>query len=168
MPFDGFAIGGLSIGESPDLMQKMTAFTAPLLPLDRPRYLMGVGRPEDLVEGVRAGVDMFDCVLPTRIARNGTLYTSQGRVNIANAKWANEAGPIDPACACRVCRRHSAAYLRHLHQCNEILGAQLATYHNLHFYARLMEGIRSAIETDSFLTFRAQCLANWSTDEEKK
>jgi len=168
IPTPGIAIGGVSVGEPPEEMRRVLDLTMPYLPSDRPRYLMGVGTPTDLLDSVMRGVDMFDCVLPTRIARNGTLYTSQGRVNIANAKWANEAGPIDPACACRVCRRHSAAYLRHLHQCNEILGAQLATYHNLHFYARLMEGIRSAIETDSFLTFRAQCLANWSTDEEKK
>ena len=150
MPFDGFAIGGLSIGESPDLMQKMARFTAPLLPVDRPRYLMGVGRPEDLVEGVRAGIDMFDCVMPTRNARNGTLFTSLGKVNIKNARYADDASPLDPNCRCETCTNYSRAYLRHLHVAGEALSARLNTVHNLTYYLRLMEQMRSAIRENRF------------------
>ena len=150
MPFDGFAIGGLSIGESPDLMQKMTAFTAPLLPLDRPRYLMGVGRPEDLVEGVRAGVDMFDCVMPTRNARNGQLFTSFGKVNIKNAQYLDDASPLDPECPCETCTQYSRAYLRHLYVAGEALSARLNTVHNLTYYLRLMEQMREAIRENRF------------------
>ena len=166
LPFPGIAVGGVSVGEPPEEMRRVMDITLPRLPVEKPRYLMGVGTPIDILDAVLRGVDMFDCVLPTRIARNGTLYTSQGRINIANAKWADEQGPVDPACRCRVCRRHSAAYLRHLHQCNEILGAQLATYHNLHFYAKLMEDIRAAIEADRFAAFRAECLARWRGESE--
>ncbi len=150
MPFDGFAIGGLSIGESPDLMQKMARFTAPLLPVSRPRYLMGVGRPEDLVEGVRAGVDMFDCVMPTRNARNGTLFTSRGKVNIKNARYADDPGPLDPECPCETCTQYSRAYLRHLHVAGEALSARLNTLHNLTYYLRLMEQMRAAIRENRF------------------
>jgi queuine tRNA-ribosyltransferase len=161
LPFGGIAIGGVSVGEPPEEMRRVLDITMPHLPTDRPRYLMGVGTPHDILDAVLRGIDMFDCVLPTRMARNGTLYTSEGRAHISNAKWADVEGPIDPECDCRVCRRHSAAYLRHLHQTNEILGAQLATYHNLAFYARLMENIRQAIDSDTFLTFRAECLSKW-------
>jgi queuine tRNA-ribosyltransferase len=150
MPFDGFAIGGLSIGESPDLMQKMARFTAPLLPVSRPRYLMGVGRPEDLVEGVRAGVDMFDCVMPTRNARNGTLFTSRGKVNIKNARYTDDPGPLDPECPCETCTQYSRAYLRHLHVAGEALSARLNTLHNLTYYLRLMEQMRAAIRENRF------------------
>ncbi len=162
MPFPGIAVGGVSVGEPPEEMRRVLAFTMPHLPTDRPRYLMGVGTPTDLLDSVMQGVDMFDCVLPTRVARNGTLYTSRGRINISNARWADDERPIDPNCACRVCQRHSAAYLRHLHQTNEILGARLATYHNLAFYANLMEGIRTAIDEDRFLAFREEQLAQWA------
>jgi queuine tRNA-ribosyltransferase len=150
MPYDGFAIGGLSIGESPDLMQKMARFTAPLLPVDRPRYLMGVGRPEDLVEGVRAGIDLFDCVMPTRNARNGQLFTSRGKVNIKNAQYTDDSGPLDPECPCETCTQYSRAYLRHLFVAGEALSARLNTLHNLTYYLRLMEQMRAAIRENRF------------------
>jgi queuine tRNA-ribosyltransferase len=150
LPFDGFAIGGLSIGETPDLMQKMAHHTAPLLPMDKPRYLMGVGRPEDLVEGVRAGIDMFDCVMPTRNARNGQLFTSRGKVNIKNARYADDAGPLDPECPCDACTRYSAAYLRHLFVAKEVLSARLNTIHNLTYYLGLMTQMREAILENRF------------------
>ena len=162
MPFPGIAVGGVSVGEPPAEMYRVLDTVMPHLPTDRPRYLMGVGTPTDLLEGIGRGVDMFDCVLPTRMARNGTLWTSRGRVAIGNARWTDESGPVDPDCPCRVCARHSAGYLRHLHQTNEILGAQLATYHNLAFYARLMEQARAVIEADKFPAFRAECLAQWA------
>ncbi|MGE0616529.1 MAG: tRNA guanosine(34) transglycosylase Tgt [Bacteriovoracia bacterium] len=145
LPFQGFAIGGLSIGEPPEIMQKMARFTAPLLPYDKPRYLMGVGRPEDLVEAVRAGIDMFDCVLPTRNARNGQLFTSLGRVNIKNAQYADDDSPLDPNCECDACRLHSRAYLRHLFVAGEILSARLNTLHNLTFYLKIMREMRAAL-----------------------
>lgn len=150
LPFDGFAIGGLSIGESPDLMQKMARHTAPFLPKDRPRYLMGVGRPEDLVEGVRAGIDLFDCVMPTRNARNGSLFTSFGKVNIKNAKFADDARPLDPECDCETCTEHTRGYLRHLFVANELLGLRLASIHNLSFYIRIMKQMRRAIFENRF------------------
>jgi queuine tRNA-ribosyltransferase len=150
MPFDGFAIGGLSIGETPDLMQKMAWHTAPLLPRDKPRYLMGVGRPEDLVEGVRAGIDMFDCVMPTRNARNGQLFTSRGKVNIKNTRHADDPSPLDPECDCETCRHYSRAYLRHLFVAGEVLSARLNTIHNLHYYLRLMRQMREAILENRF------------------
>ena len=148
--FPGYAIGGLSVGEEKSLMNEMLAFTAPLLPEDKPRYLMGVGTPEDLVDGVRCGIDMFDCVMPTRNARNGSLFTSEGIVRIKNAKYTRDFSPLDPACSCYTCQNFTRAYLRHLHIENEILGAQLHTLHNLHFYVSLMRGIRHAICDGSF------------------
>jgi queuine tRNA-ribosyltransferase len=150
LPFDGFAIGGLSIGETPELMQKMAYFTAPLLPQNKPRYLMGVGRPEDLVEGVRAGIDMFDCVMPTRNARNGQLFTSQGKVNIKNAKYADSKEPLDPNCRCETCTKYTRAYLRHLFVSKELLSARLNTIHNLTYYIDLMNQMRQAILEDRF------------------
>ncbi len=150
LPFDGFAIGGLSIGESPELMQKMARHTAPLLPAHKPRYLMGVGRPEDLVEGVRAGIDMFDCVMPTRNARNGQLFTSRGKVNIKNAKFADDPAPLDPECPCEACTKYSRAYLRHLFICGELLSARLNTIHNLTYYLGIMSQMRQAIFENRF------------------
>jgi len=150
LAFDGFAIGGLSIGETPELMQRMAAHTAPFLPAHRPRYLMGVGRPEDLVECVRAGIDMFDCVLPTRNARNGQLFTSRGKINIKNARHADDPGPLDPDCPCETCRKYSRAYLRHLYICGEALSARLNTVHNVTYYLRLMSSMRTAIMDDDF------------------
>lgn len=165
LPFPGIAVGGVSVGEPPSEMRRVLDFTVPHLPHDKPRYLMGVGTPHDIIEAVMRGIDMFDCVLPTRVARNGKLFTSEGSVNIANARWTDWDGPVDPDCDCRVCQRHSAAYLRHLHQTNEILGARLCTYHNLAFYARLMDDIRAALDTDSFLQFRHHCLQKWGVGE---
>ncbi len=144
--FDGYAIGGLSVGEPAAEREHMLDVTVPHLPTDRPRYLMGVGRPEDLVEGVRRGVDMFDCVMPTRNARNGHYFTRFGAVRVRNAKYERDTRPIDEACACYTCRSgFSRAYLRHLDRCNEILGSVLGTIHNLHYYQELMRGLREAI-----------------------
>ena len=144
--FDGYALGGLSVGEPKEEMLRILDAVAGELPVDRPRYLMGVGKPEDLVEAVRRGIDMFDCVLPTRNARNGWLFTHDGQVKIRNSRYARDTGPVDPHCDCYTCRHYSRAYLRHLQQCNEILGARLATTHNLHYYQALMRGLRQAIE----------------------
>ena len=150
--FPGYAIGGLSVGEEKALMYETLAYTAPLLPAEQPRYLMGVGTPEDLVYGVRCGMDMFDCVMPTRNARNGSLFTTTGIVRIRNAKYSRDFGPLDPECTCYTCQNFTRAYLRHLHVENEILGSQLHTLHNLHFYLSLMRGIRQAICDGSFAT----------------
>ncbi len=152
--FDGYAIGGLSVGESKTLMEEMTEATVPHLPKDFPVYLMGVGTPEDLVEGVWRGIDMFDCVMPTRNARNGTLFTSKGKVVIKNAKYREDKGPVDDSCNCYTCRNYSRAYLRHLFQSREILAYHLNTIHNLHYYLNLMKEIRDSIERDSFASFR--------------
>jgi queuine tRNA-ribosyltransferase len=146
--FDGYAIGGLSVGEPKDEMLRVLDHTAARLPADRPRYLMGVGTPEDIVAGVLAGIDMFDCVLPTRNARNGWLFTRFGDVKIRNARHRTDTGPLDPTCACPTCRRYSRAYLHHLQRVNEILGARLNTIHNLHYYLELVAGLRAAIAED--------------------
>ena len=148
--FPGYAIGGLSVGEEKDLMYETLAYVAPRLPEAKPRYLMGVGTPEDLVYGVRCGVDMFDCVMPTRNARNGSLFTTAGIIRIRNTKYKNDFSPLDAACTCYTCQNFTRAYLRHLHIENEILGSQLHTLHNLHFYVSLMRGIRRAICDGSF------------------
>jgi len=152
--FHGLAIGGLSVGEPKEDMQRILAHTGPRLPSDKPRYLMGVGTPEDLVDGVAHGIDMFDCVMPTRNARNGWLFTRFGDVKIKNARHKNEQIPLDETCTCYTCQNFSRAYLHHLHRCGEILGAQLNTIHNLHFYLQLMDDMRSAIETGTFSAFR--------------
>ncbi|MGM0593952.1 MAG: tRNA guanosine(34) transglycosylase Tgt [Pseudomonadota bacterium] len=143
--FDGYAIGGLSVGEPKEEMMATLEGITPHMPLDKPRYLMGVGKPEDIVEAVRRGVDMFDCVMPTRNARNGHLFTSEGVVKIRNAVHAHATGPLDPACDCYTCRNYSRAYLRHLEKTGEILGARLNTIHNLYYYQSLMRGLREAI-----------------------
>lgn len=145
MPFEGFAVGGLGVGEGEELLQSIGGFTVDLLPEDRPRYLMGVGRPEDIVAAVRAGFDMFDCVLPTRNARNGMLFTFAGKLSIKRAEFAQDPRPIDEACGCYCCRNFSRAYLRHLFLAGEILSSQLNTLHNLYFYHQLMERCRIAI-----------------------
>lgn len=150
MPFEGFAVGGLGVGEGETMLQSIGAFTAGLLPEDRPRYLMGVGRPEDIVKAVRAGLDMFDCVLPTRNARNGTLFTSVGRVNIKRANFARDSRPLDEKCECYTCRNFSRAYLRHLYMAGEILSSQLNSLHNLHFYHQLMKNCRELIRDGRF------------------
>ena len=143
--FDGYAIGGLSVGEPKEDMLRILTHLEPQLPTDRPRYLMGVGTPEDIVEAVKRGIDMFDCVMPTRNARNGWLFTSEGVVKIRNARYERDTAPLDPECNCYTCQNYSRAYLRHLHRCNEILGARLNTIHNLHYYQHLMSELRGAI-----------------------
>jgi queuine tRNA-ribosyltransferase len=144
--FDGYAIGGLSVGEPKEEMLATLEGITPHMPQDKPRYLMGVGKPEDIVEAVRRGVDMFDCVMPTRNARNGHLFTSEGVVKIRNSRHRHDTGPLDPACDCYTCRNYSRSYLRHLDKTGEILGARLNTIHNLHYYQNLMRGLRTAIE----------------------
>ncbi|MDD2273383.1 MAG: tRNA guanosine(34) transglycosylase Tgt [Desulfuromonadaceae bacterium] len=154
--FDGYALGGLSVGEEKEQMYGVMECCSTLLPEDSPRYIMGIGSPEDLVEAVWHGYDMFDCVMPTRNARNGMLFTSQGRVNIKAKIYEDDAGPLDPACSCKVCKNYSRAYLRHLYRSGEILSSQLNTYHNLHFYLDLMRRIREAIRNNAFDEFRRQ------------
>ena len=153
--FDGYAVGGLSVGEPLEERNAVLEGLQPLLPTDRPRYLMGVGTPEDLVESVHRGIDMFDCVMPTRNARNGHLFTSTGVVKIRHARHASDTAPLDEACDCYTCRNYSRAYLRHLDRCNEILGARLNTIHNLHFYLDLMRRMREAIAAGEWAAFRA-------------
>jgi queuine tRNA-ribosyltransferase len=150
LDFDGYAIGGLSVGEPKPLMYEMLEYTTPLLPEDRPRYLMGVGSADCLWEAVRRGIDMFDCVLPTRVARNGTALTAHGKLVLRNAAYARDGSPIEPGCGCYTCERFSRAYLRHLFQAGEILGHRLLTIHNLHFTLNLMREIREAILADAF------------------
>jgi queuine tRNA-ribosyltransferase len=149
MPFEGFAVGGLGVGEGETILQAIGAFTAALLPEDRPRYLMGVGRPEDMIKAIAAGLDMFDCVVPTRNARNGTLFTSRGRINIKRANFARDSRPLDESCACYTCRNFSRAYLRHLYMAGEILSSQLNSLHNLYFYHQLMKKCRQLIRHGS-------------------
>ena len=158
---DGIAIGGVSVGEGKELMMKAVEWSVPNLPVEKPRYLMGVGAPEDILDSVARGIDMFDCVLPTRLGRSGSLYTSRGRININNNRFISDFSPVDPECGCWCCRNYSAAYLRHLYMCGEILASRLATHHNLHFYARLMEGIQGAIEQGRLTDFRKEFLAKY-------
>lgn len=156
MAFDGFAVGGLGVGEGEQQLNSVGSFTAELLPEDKPRYLMGVGRPQDIVSAVRAGFDMFDCVIPTRNGRNGTLFTWQGKINIKRAEFANDARPLDESCGCYCCKNFSRAYLRHLYMAGEILASQLNSLHNLYFYHRLMDKCREAIRDD-----RAELWPKW-------
>ncbi len=157
--FDGYAIGGLSVGEPKEDMIRILDHTAPLIPENKPRYLMGVGKPEDLVEGVRRGIDMFDCVMPTRNARNGHLFVNTGVVKIRNASNKTDTGPLDDTCDCYTCKNYSRAYLHHLDKCKEILGSQLNTLHNLHFYQKVMQGLRAAIEQGKLDDFVAEFYA---------
>jgi queuine tRNA-ribosyltransferase len=154
--FDGYAIGGLSVGEEKPVMYGVVEELAPLMPAERPRYLMGVGTPEDLVECVARGVDMFDCVMPTRNGRNGQAFTSRGRLNIKNAQWARDPRPLDESCACAVCRRHSRAYVRHLFTAGEMLAAVLLSHHNLAFFLDTMRRVRQAIRSGEFTRFRLE------------
>ncbi|MET3433042.1 tRNA guanosine(34) transglycosylase Tgt [Herbaspirillum seropedicae] len=151
--FDGFAIGGLSVGEPKEDMMRVLEHVGPRLPADKPHYLMGVGTPEDLVEGVANGVDMFDCVMPTRNARNGWIFTRYGDVKIKNAKYKNDDRPFDESCDCYACKNFSRAYLHHLHRAGEILGARMNTVHNLHYYLQLMQEMRDAIDAGAFQDF---------------
>ena len=161
----GYAVGGLSVGEPTVAMREMTDLAAGLLPQDRPRYLMGVGFPDDILAGVTAGIDMFDCVLPTRMARTGTVLTRDGRLVVKNQEFSEDDGPLDAECGCPVCARHSRAYLRHLFQAREMLGPTLATIHNLHFYQELMAGIRAALESGTFAAFAAAAAGRWQQGE---
>jgi queuine tRNA-ribosyltransferase len=154
--FDGYCLGGLSVGEDKDTTWAMVDVTVPLLPEVKPRYLMGLGTPEDLLEGVARGVDLFDCVLPTRNARNGTAFTAAGRVVIRNSAYARDPGPLDPSCGCYTCRHYSRAYLRHLFASREILAYRLLTLHNLYYYLNLMSGVREAVAQGRFESFRRE------------
>ncbi|MBW2557627.1 MAG: tRNA-guanine transglycosylase, partial [Deltaproteobacteria bacterium] len=160
--FDGYALGGLSVGEPKDVMREMTAACTPLLPEEKPRYLMGVGLPEDIVESVYHGIDMFDCVMPTRNARNGMLFTSTGKVVIRNARYRRDDSPVDSECDCYTCRNYSRAYLRHLFISREILGLVLNTIHNIRYFMNLMKKIRDAIKNDNYGAFRKNFMSRLS------
>jgi queuine tRNA-ribosyltransferase len=166
LAFDGFAAGGLSVGEPKAQMLEMAALSASMLPRDRPRYLMGVGTPADLLAAIAMGFDMFDCVMPTRNARNGTAFTSGGRVSIKKATHARDTQPLDPSCECRMCRTHSRAYLRHLFMSGEILAARALTEHNLHFYATLMRGAQAAIASGNFKAYASVVSAGWNQEDD--
>ncbi len=163
LPFDGFAIGGLSVGEAKPLMYETVEVAAPALPVDRPRYLMGVGTPRDLIECVLRGVDMFDCVMPTRNGRNGQLFTSSGKLVIKHARFTRDMLPPDPKCDCYTCSRFTRAYIRHLFKQNEMLGAHLITLHNLHFYLQLMRELRGSIEAGTSRSWATSWLAEWDS-----
>ena len=167
LDFPGYAIGGLSVGETKADMYATLDITVPELPLDKPRYLMGVGAPEDIVEGVARGIDIFDCVLPTRVARNGGLFTRGGRLNLRNAKYAADPLPVEPGCDCYCCQHFSRAYLRHLFKAGEILGLHLATVHNVRFMIRLMSEIREHIAAETFPGFREQFLADYQLSNQE-
>lgn len=164
LDFDGYAIGGLSVGEDKEIMRSIMEKTAPVLPLAKPRYLMGVGTPEDIVSAVRSGIDLFDCVLPTRNARNGLLFTRSGKIPIKNAKYAKDPRPVDENCECHTCRHYSRAYLRHLFMAREILSYRLNTIHNIHYYMELMALIRQAIMDRRFSRFAAEVVENWNSN----
>ncbi|MBB3867572.1 tRNA guanosine(34) transglycosylase Tgt [Geobacillus sp. NFOSA3] len=156
LDFPGYAVGGLSVGEPKEVMNRVLEFTTPLLPANKPRYLMGVGSPDSLIDGAIRGIDMFDCVLPTRIGRNGTVMTSQGRVVIKNAQYARDFSPLDPNCDCYTCRNYTRAYIRHLIKCDETFGIRLTSYHNVYFLIKLMEQVRQAIREDRLGDFREE------------
>ncbi|WP_028987115.1 tRNA guanosine(34) transglycosylase Tgt [Thermicanus aegyptius] len=164
LDFPGYAVGGLSVGEPKEVMYHILEETVPLIPEDKPRYLMGVGSPDALIEGVIRGIDLFDCVLPTRIARNGTTMTREGRVVIRNARYAKDFGPLDPQCGCYTCRNYTRAYIRHLIKADEIFGIRLTTYHNLYFLIHLMEEIRKAIWEDRLTQFREEFLSTYNAE----
>ncbi|WP_062198859.1 tRNA guanosine(34) transglycosylase Tgt [Massilibacterium senegalense] len=166
LDFPGYAIGGLSVGEPKDVMNQVLSFTTPLLPTNKPRYLMGVGSPDSLIDGVMNGVDMFDCVLPTRIGRNGTCMTSTGRLVVRNAKYARDFRPIDENCDCHVCKTYSRAYIRHLVKCNETFGFRLTSYHNVYFLINLMKQVREAIKEDRLLDFKAEFFERYGFNKE--
>jgi queuine tRNA-ribosyltransferase len=168
LDFPGYAIGGLSVGEPKPLMYEVLDYTVPLLPANKPRYLMGVGSPDALLEGSIRGIDMFDCVLPTRIARNGTVMTSFGRLVIRNAKYAEDFGPLDPECSCYTCKHYSRAYIRHLIKSDETFGIRLTTIHNLHFLLELMRNVRQAIQDDRLLDFRDHFFEKYGLNENGK
>ena len=154
MDLDGYAIGGLAVGEPKEEMYRIISAVEPFMPKDKPRYLMGVGTPGNIIEGVYRGVDLFDCVMPSRNARHGHLFTMEGIININNARYKDEEGPIDPACSCSTCKRHSRAYISHLFRAKEMLAMRLSVIHNLHFYNTLMEKIRTALDQGKFNDFK--------------
>ena len=160
--FDGYAIGGLSVGEPEHERELVLGYTLPELPVDKPRYLMGVGRPQDIIAAVLQGVDMFDCVMPTRNARNGYYFTSRGVIKIRNSRFAMDTRPIDESCGCYTCQNYSRSYLKHLDRCKEMLGPHLATVHNLHFYQALMAGLRHAIENEALAEYTGQFLDTYA------
>jgi queuine tRNA-ribosyltransferase len=166
LDFPGYAVGGLSVGETKEQMYETLDFTTPELPWDKPRYLMGVGAPEDIVEGVARGIDIFDCVLPTRVARNGGLFSRQGRMNLRNSRYEDDPLPIEPGCDCYACQHFSRAYLRHLHKAEEILGLHLATVHNIRFMIRLMNEIRTAIIDGTFPAYREAFQAEYKITDQ--
>jgi queuine tRNA-ribosyltransferase len=161
MDFPGYAIGGVSVGEGLELLKKVVAMTAPFLPENKPRYLMGVGLPEDILESVERGMDMFDCVIPTRYARSATLFTNRGRIRLTHKNYRRDFYPVDPNCSCYTCRNFTRAYLHHLFNANEVLSAILASIHNVQFYLDLMAGCRTAIEQHSFAAFKREFLAEY-------
>ena len=163
--FDGYAIGGVSVGEPEPEMMLAVENSEPFLPADKPRYAMGLGTPPQMIELIARGVDMFDCVLPTRIARNGTAFTATGTLNLKNAEFTLDSRPIEEGCSCPACREFTRGYIRHLIKAEEILGLRLTTLHNLHFYLDLMRQVREAIEGGTFAEFRARFLANYRTRE---
>ncbi|MEJ5251278.1 MAG: tRNA guanosine(34) transglycosylase Tgt [Chthonomonadetes bacterium] len=165
--FPGIAIGGVAVGEEKPEIHRIVAFTTPLLPEEKPRYLMGVGELDDILQAVASGVDMFDCVVPTRMARNAAMITRRGRVNLRNARFADDFGPVDPECDCPVCQRYSAAYIRHLFNAREILAARLATYHNLYFYQKFMRDIRQAIREGNLEQFTREFLQEYMPEESR-
>jgi queuine tRNA-ribosyltransferase len=165
MPFDGLALGGLSVGEPPEVMHQVVAHVAPLMPAERPRYLMGVGRPQDILAGIGAGIDMFDCVMPTRNARNGHLFVPEGHLNIANTRHRDDSRPIDGTCPCEACRRYSRAYLAHLFRAKEILYYRLATMHNLQYYLSVVRGARQAVIEGRFPAYAAELTARMADGE---
>ncbi|MDI3540897.1 MAG: queuine tRNA-ribosyltransferase [Thermosediminibacterales bacterium] len=167
LDFPGYAIGGLSVGEPKNLMYQVLDYTIPMLPDDKPRYLMGVGSPDCLIEGAIRGIDMFDCVLQTRIARNGTVLTSSGKVVVRNARYSEDFSPLDPECDCYVCRNFTRAYIRHLFKTGEILGLRLTTYHNLYFTVRLMDKIKKAIKENNLAEFRDKFLQKYGYEEKE-
>ena len=162
LPFEGYAIGGLSVGEPKEDTFGLLGHTAPLLPAERPRYLMGLGKPSDIVRAVLYGMDMFDCVLPTRLGRNGTAYTKTGKINLKNARFEDDLGPLDRSCGCGVCERYTRAYLRHLYKSGELLAARCLSYHNLYLYLRLMEEIRESIRGQRYREFADEFLSRRS------
>lgn len=169
LDFSGYAIGGLAVGEPLERRNAAITWCTDILPQHKPRYLMGVGTPQDILDAVQRGVDMFDCVLPTRNARNAQVFTSRGVLNLRNAKYTEDFSPLDSHCVCRVCQRHSRSYIRHLFRTNEILGARLTTYHNLAFYHHLMQDIRSSLREGTFLAFRTAFLQQyWNQEEEEE
>jgi len=161
MDFPGYAVGGVSVGEGLELLKKVVDYTEPFMPKNKPRYLMGVGLPEDILESIERGMDMFDCVIPTRYARSATLFTKRGKIRLTNRNFKRDFFPVDPSCDCYCCRNFTRAYLHHLFNANEILSATLAAIHNVRFYLNMVAGARAAIEADDYSAFKEDFLGNY-------